>query len=119
VHETEYSAHRKTHKRTGSTPALKRQRLEVLARDQFTCTDCLRHESALPPGARLEVHHVDGDWRNDALSNLRLTCTDCHERVGHMWWAEDMLPNRSLTNPERPTRAVSRPRGSHQASRLV
>lgn len=26
----------------------------------------------------LEVHHIDGDWRNNELSNLKVLCSDCH-----------------------------------------
>lgn len=26
----------------------------------------------------LEVHHIDGDWKNNQLSNLMLLCPNCH-----------------------------------------
>ncbi|MEU1743324.1 HNH endonuclease signature motif containing protein [Streptomyces pristinaespiralis] len=26
----------------------------------------------------LEVDHIDGDWRNNRLDNLRLLCPNCH-----------------------------------------
>jgi len=29
-------------------------------------------------GKCLEVHHVDGNWKNNELSNLQVVCQDCH-----------------------------------------
>lgn len=29
----------------------------------------------------LEVHHIDGDWKNNALENLLVICTDCHNNI--------------------------------------
>jgi 5-methylcytosine-specific restriction endonuclease McrA len=119
VHEKDWHAHRATHKRTGSTPALKRARLELISQTDVECTDCHRHKHQLPDGVALEVHHVDGDWRNDDMGNLRVVCTDCHDRSGHMWWAEDMLPNRSQTSSQRPRTVSSRPPASSPGPRLA
>lgn len=30
----------------------------------------------------LEVDHVDGDWRNNRIENLRLLCPNCHAVTG-------------------------------------
>jgi hypothetical protein len=41
------------------------------------CETCLNTEwggSAIP----LELHHIDGDHRNNSLSNLKLLCPNCH-----------------------------------------
>ncbi|GGZ43977.1 hypothetical protein GCM10010301_15620 [Streptomyces plicatus] len=36
--------------------------------------DGLWHGRPIP----LEVDHVDGDWRNNRIENLRLLCPNCH-----------------------------------------
>jgi 5-methylcytosine-specific restriction endonuclease McrA len=48
-------------------------RRSVMARAGGICEEC---------GERLadEVHHVDGDLRNNALVNLRALCRPCHAR---------------------------------------
>jgi hypothetical protein len=30
----------------------------------------------------LEIHHIDGDYRNNAMSNLEPRCVPCHPREG-------------------------------------
>jgi 5-methylcytosine-specific restriction endonuclease McrA len=30
----------------------------------------------------LQVHHVDGDRRNNSVANLRPLCRDCHKEAG-------------------------------------
>jgi hypothetical protein len=44
------------------------------------CQECRRTkwEGELIP---LEVHHVDGDWTNNVLSNLRLLCPNCRAQI--------------------------------------
>lgn len=36
-------------------------------------------EECRTEGGLSEVHHVDGDWRNNALSNLQRLCRPCHD----------------------------------------
>ena len=47
-------------------------RRQVLERDDYTCRSCGRM------GARWEVHHLDGDRRNNDLANLATLCRGCH-----------------------------------------
>ena len=49
-----------------------RIRRRVLERDSYRCRECGGG------GGQLEVHHVDGDRSNDALSNLRTLCVSDH-----------------------------------------
>jgi len=64
--------------RRGSTPEQRHARSAALARDRHRCRDCGRTARQLRRGEALEVHHVDGDARNDAPHNLRTLCTSCH-----------------------------------------
>jgi len=51
--------------------ALVERRERILRSRGRTCQQC-----AGPPP--LELHHADGDPSNDAPSNLRVLCRDCH-----------------------------------------
>lgn len=52
----------------------KRVRYEVLKRDGHRCMSC---GLTVHDGARLELHHVDGD--ESVPNNLRTLCVDCHQ----------------------------------------
>lgn len=74
VPSSEYEAHRLHHvrqnrERKGSTRQWRNTRELIFARDGHRCTypGCLATEN-------LEVDHIDGDWRNNAPSNLRTRC---------------------------------------------
>lgn len=30
---------------------------------------------------KLQIHHVDGSWKNNDVSNLELLCWDCHKKT--------------------------------------
>ena len=47
-------------------------RLRILARADYLCEVCGRG------GSRFEIHHIDGDRRNDAPENLQVQCRGCH-----------------------------------------
>lgn len=56
----------------GSDAVYKKARAEVLKRDNFTCAFCdFRHQ-------KNEVHHIDDNHDNHALSNLVTACVLCH-----------------------------------------
>jgi hypothetical protein len=55
--------------RHSSSAAWKRLRLAILERDRWTCQAVGCYEPAS------EVHHIDGDWRNDSPSNLISVCS--------------------------------------------
>jgi hypothetical protein len=74
VPANEYRAHVASH-RPGSTYAWRKLREGVLDRDGHRCRVCGATEL-------LEVHHLDGDWRNDALSNLETRCRAHNPRGG-------------------------------------
>jgi 5-methylcytosine-specific restriction endonuclease McrA len=64
--------------RRGSTGEQRRARHVALQRDRYRCRQCGRTARELRRGEALEVHHVDGDARNNAPHNLRTLCTSCH-----------------------------------------
>lgn len=46
-------------------------------RADFTCQNCDR-KALLEPDLRLEVHHIDGNKRNNDPMNLVVLCLQCH-----------------------------------------
>ena len=60
-------------------------RKRILKRDDYTCAYCgYRSEK------RQNVHHIDGNPKNNDDSNLEVVCPDCH-KVMHagLWSLED------------------------------
>jgi 5-methylcytosine-specific restriction endonuclease McrA len=103
----ELHAHMLRHKRAEgdirTTRRWRRIREQVLARDGHACRLCGETQA-------LEVHHLDGDWANNALSNLVTLCEACHEelhgkpgsrrkRRAGIDPSEAKRPQRALTNP--------------------
>lgn len=73
----EFRNHRQSHRREaterpGSTRRWRNLRELIIARDDG-CVVCHTHEE-------IEVHHRDGDWRNDDPRNLETRCVAHHER---------------------------------------
>jgi len=64
--------YRKPSGRTGSNHEWRRLRARILARDRHACTRCGADQ-------RLEVHHANGNWHNDAPSNLVTLCGSWHD----------------------------------------
>ncbi len=65
--------YRKPSGRDGSTRRWRKTRARVLARDHHRCANCGEIVG-------LEVHHVNGDHLDNALSNLATLCGSCHDR---------------------------------------
>ncbi|CAM5269170.1 hypothetical protein GCM10010233_29720 [Streptomyces pseudogriseolus] len=42
------------------------------------CAECGTGPKWLGRPMTREVDHIDGDWSNDRLENLRLLCPNCH-----------------------------------------
>jgi 5-methylcytosine-specific restriction endonuclease McrA len=62
---------------TGSrpdTPEIRRLRRRIRRRDGNRCTECGSRE-------QLEVHHRNGNARDNAQSNLVTLCRDCHQQA--------------------------------------
>ena len=59
-------------------------RLDVKRRDNFTCQECLRHESDISDSkiaGKLVVHHIDWVKTNNWMDNLMTLCFSCHSKV--------------------------------------
>jgi hypothetical protein len=51
----------------------------MLIESQYKCSKCgwnevNPHTNKVP----LEIDHIDGDWRNNAKTNLQVLCPNCH-----------------------------------------
>ena len=61
-------------------------RLQALEREGYVCQGCGKR------GARWEIHHQDGNNKNNALDNLVVYCGDCHYKAHYRpkpkGWAE-------------------------------
>ena len=67
----EFGRHKRARGDLRGTRAWRRLRAQVLARDGRRCVVCGAAEG-------LEIHHVDGDPRNNAPGNLKTVCRACH-----------------------------------------
>lgn len=67
--------YRRPNGRDGTDTAWRKARARAIWRDGGRCTRC---RSKGP----LEVHHRDGDWRNNQSENLVVLCPPCHLVVG-------------------------------------
>jgi len=71
VQLSQWEAHRRRHGRGGRGAS--KQAKQIVKRRQFNrCATCDRDD------VPLQVHHIDGNWRNNALHNLIGLCPDCH-----------------------------------------
>ena len=71
----QYAKHIASH-RPGSTSAWRRRRALILDRDGHRC-----QYPGCTATQQLEVHHKDGNWRNDNPGNLETRCL-AHNRHG-------------------------------------
>ena len=83
VQDREFLAHRQAHwdqrrERKGSSGNWKTVRKFILRRDRYRCTKCGALGEQLDGNVKLEVHHVDGNWKNNHPQNLATLCDDCH-----------------------------------------
>lgn len=51
------------------------QKRQVKASQHGRCGRCLK------PHEQLQVHHVNGDWRDNRMVNLIALCPDCHREA--------------------------------------
>lgn len=63
-------------------------KLSVYARDEFHCQLCdkeLKNEKRNPP-----VHHIDGNIKNNNLTNLVTLCSQCHVAIHKKYTTEQL-----------------------------
>jgi len=53
----------------------------VREKDKYTCQSCGRNLANHEYQFFLEVHHIDGDKKNNSRSNLKSLCVLCHSQV--------------------------------------
>jgi 5-methylcytosine-specific restriction endonuclease McrA len=70
----DWKRHREKHRR-GGKGASKQQKRAAKQRAGHACAECGRSD------LDLEVHHIDGNWRNNAWTNLIALCPLCHARA--------------------------------------
>jgi 5-methylcytosine-specific restriction endonuclease McrA len=69
----DWNAHYLTHHPKPQRPTL--NRASVIASHPY-CEQC-------GTTARLEVHHIDGNWKNNQPANLQVLCRTCHRGPGN------------------------------------
>ena len=52
-------------------------RTKVLVRSEGNCERCNKALKGLSP----HLHHIDGDRRNNKMTNLIVLCPDCHSKT--------------------------------------
>ncbi len=49
----------------------------------YQCVGCRNRGQWEGQQLTLEVHHIDGNWRNNQESNLIFVCPNCHQLIDH------------------------------------
>jgi hypothetical protein len=102
---TEHRYHR-PNGRDGTDAAWRKARARAIRRDGGRCTRC---RSTGP----LEVHHLDGDWRNNQPENLESLCRPCHRAAEGTRGATRNGPRAASGSPGPAKAAMFQPRGVH------
>jgi len=71
IEASDWNRHSASHRRNGKG-ANRSQKQAAKQRAGFACQDCGRAD------LELEVHHRDGNWRNNSAANLAALCPVCH-----------------------------------------
>jgi 5-methylcytosine-specific restriction endonuclease McrA len=58
-------------------PVKQSERTKVLVRAQGKCEKCRNSLEGLKPN----IHHIDGNPKNNKLSNLKVLCPNCHSKA--------------------------------------
>lgn len=49
----------------------------------YSCSICKNTGEWLDKPITLEVDHIDGDWKNNSVENLRFLCPNCHSQTSN------------------------------------
>ena len=69
-----YQTHKEQFKRNGYLSRIGFDGTKILERDNYTCKSCGRTK-------KLEVHHIDGNNKNNDLNNMITLCMACHRNL--------------------------------------
>jgi len=80
-----FLAHRQSHwdrarERKGTTGEWRTIRAFILRRDRYRCRTCGAVGKQKGGTADLEVHHLNGNWKDNRPQNLLTLCHDHHPR---------------------------------------
>jgi len=50
----------------------------LLSKSNHACSECKWSKVSANGTVPLEVDHIDGNWKNSAITNLRILCPNCH-----------------------------------------
>lgn len=83
----QYERHRRRHRHTTRSKGVNRQaqaraRKQALKLANYQCQAEVL-DTRCPKTVGLELHHIDGDWRNNDPSNWAIVCHDHHPRGGN------------------------------------
>jgi hypothetical protein len=68
----------------GRTPGKSLRRAMQLKDVEYACAECKNPGHWRGVDLLLHVDHIDGDWHNNLLCNLRFLCPNCHSAFGEV-----------------------------------
>lgn len=48
---------------------------------EYKCSECVVKDTYNNKPLKLQIDHIDGNWRNNLITNLRFLCPNCHSQT--------------------------------------